>query len=77
MAKTKNKTRQFEIPKDFIGSFFGALEETDLAYELIEVNEDDELVVDIEYDSNERGDIMNLIELLDDYYEEVEIEDEE
>ena len=53
------------------------MEETDLTYELIEVNEDDELVVDIEYDSNERDDVMNLIELLDDYYEKVEVEDEE
>lgn len=76
MAKTQNKTRQFEIPKDFIGSFLGALEETDLVYDLIEVNEDDELVVEIEYDSKERDDVMNLIELLDDYYEEVEVEDE-
>ena len=74
MAK-QNKTRQFEIPKDFIGYFFGALEETDLAYELIEVNEDNELIVDVEYDSNERDDVMNLIELLDDYYEEVEDEE--
>lgn len=77
MAKAQNKTRQFEIPKVFIGTFFGALEGAELAYELIEVNEDDELVVDVEYDSNERDDVMNLIELLDDYYEEVEVEDEE
>lgn len=77
MTKTQNKTRRFEIPKDFIGSFFGALEETDLAYDLIEVNEDDELVVEIEYDSKERNAVMNLIELLDDYYEENEVEDEE
>lgn len=74
MAK-QNKTRQFEIPKDYIGSFFGALEDTDLAYELIEVNEDDELVIEVEYDSNGRDDVMNLIELLDEYYEEVEDEE--
>jgi hypothetical protein len=74
MAK-QNKTRQFEIPKDYIGTFFGALDDTDLAYELIEVNEDDELVIEVEYDSNERDDVMNLIELLDDYYEEVESEE--
>lgn len=74
MAK-QNKTRQFEIPKDYIGSFFGALEDTDLAYELIEINEDDELVIEVEYDSNGRDDVMNLIELLDEYYEEVEDEE--
>ncbi|MBA3705501.1 MAG: hypothetical protein H0W84_06250 [Bacteroidetes bacterium] len=70
MAK-QNKTRQFEIPKNFIGTFFGALENADLTYELIEISEDDELVIEVEYDSNERDDVMNLIELLDDYYEEV------
>ncbi len=71
MAK-QNKTRQFEIPKDYIGTFFGALDDTELSYELIEVSEDGELVVDIEYDPNERNDVMNLIELLDDYYQEAE-----
>lgn len=74
MAK-ENKTRQFEIPKDFIGNFFGALENTDLAYELVEVNDDEGLVIEVEYNSNERDDVMNLIELLDDYYEEVEVEE--
>lgn len=73
MAK-QNKTRQFEIPKDFIGNFFGALNDTDLNYELVEISEDNELVIEVEYDSNERDDVMNLIELLDDYYEEVEEE---
>lgn len=73
MAK-QIKTRQFEIPKDYVGTFFGALDETDLEYGLVEINEEDELVIEIEYDSDERDDVMNLIELLDDYYEEVEDE---
>lgn len=73
MAK-QNKTRQFEIPKDFIGRFFSGLDDTDLNYELVQINEEEELVIEVEYDSNERDDVMNLIELLDDYYEEVEEE---
>lgn len=74
MAK-QNKTRQFEIPRDFIGTFFGALDQTDLAYELIEITEDEELVIELEYDEKERDEVMNLIELLDEYYEEVESEE--
>lgn len=77
MAKAQKKTRQFEIPRNFIGTFFGALDETDLAYELIELTEDEELVIEVEYDEKERDDVMNLIEVLDDYHAEVETEDEE
>lgn len=77
MAKTQKKTRQFDIPRNFIGTFFGALDETDLAYELIELTEDEELVIEVEYDEKERDDVMNLIEVLDDYHAEVEAEDEE
>ncbi len=77
MAKSQKKTRQFEIPRNFIGTFFGALDETDLAYELIELTEDEELVIEVEYDEKERDDVMNLIEVLDDYHAEVETEDEE
>lgn len=81
MAKReKNKTRQFEIPKDFIGTFFNQLEETELNYELIEIDEDNnDLVIEIEYSTDEREEVMNLIELLDEYSdgEEEETEEEE
>jgi hypothetical protein len=68
------RTRQFEIPQELIADFFTTAEQEDLEIELIEVNEDDELVVEIQYDNSERDSVMNLVELLDDYYGE---EDEE
>ncbi len=77
MAKAQKKTRQFEIPRDFIGTFFGALDQTDLAYELIEITEDEELVIEVEYNDKERDEVMNLIEVLDEFHAEVEDEDEE
>lgn len=77
MAKVQKKTRQFEVPRDFIGTFFGALDETDLAYELVELKEDQELVIEVEYDEKERDEVMNLIEVLDEFHAEVEEEDEE
>ena len=77
MAKKQSKTRLFEVPKDFIGSFFTALEETDLTSELIEVSEDDEIIVEIEYVEQQRDDVMNLIELLDEYLAQLDDEEEE
>ncbi len=77
MAKKQSKTRRFEVPKDFIGSFFTALEETDLSSELIEVSEDDEIIVEIEYVEQQRDDVMNLIELLDEYLAQLDDEEEE
>lgn len=80
MAKREeNKTRQFEIPKNFIGTFFTQLEETELNYELIDIDEDNnnDLIIAIEYSTDEREEVMNLIELLDEYLEGEEEETEE
>lgn len=79
MAKQETtKTRTFEIPKEFIGTFFSHLEDSDLNYELIEVDQDnDELILEVEYTTSQRDEVMNLIELLDDYLGEQEEEDEE
>lgn len=68
MAKQKNKTRQFEVPKEFIGTFFSHLEDTSLDYSVIEYDhDDDELIVHVDYAPDERDDVMNMIELLDEY----------
>ncbi|MBA3706042.1 MAG: hypothetical protein H0W84_09130 [Bacteroidetes bacterium] len=79
MAKTQKdtKTRQFEIPKGHIGIFFSYLGDCGLEYSLSEIDkENEELIVEVEYSPDERDEVMNLIELLDEYYEE-ETEQEE
>ena len=64
----QNKTRQFEIPKQLIGSFFSQLDDSDLEYSLVEIDEEnDELIIGIEYSPSERDEVMNLIELLDEW----------
>jgi len=69
----QNKTRQFEIPKQLIGSFFSQLDDSDLEYSLVEVNEEnEELTISIEYSPDERDEVMNLIELLDEWTNEEE-----
>lgn len=71
------RTKQFEVPKEIIRRFFTAVESRGLPIDLIEVNEDEELVVEIGYDKNDREAMMDLIDLLDDYHEENEEENEE
>lgn len=69
----QNKTRQFEIPKQLIGSFFSQLDDSDLEYSLIEVDEEnEELIIGVEYSPAERDEVMNLIELLDEWTNEEE-----
>jgi len=75
------RTRKFEIPQNIIPEFFQYAEQTELEVKLIGVNEDDvedTLEVEITYDDKERKEVMNLIELIDDYLrEQEELEEEE
>ncbi len=72
MAKKENiKTRQFDVPKDFIGTFFSELEESGLSYEVIEYDTDsEELITEIEYSPEQRDAVMDLIESIEEYFEE-------
>lgn len=74
MAKQEHiKTRTFEIPKDLLGEFFTQLEDNELEYELIDVNQDDdELEITVTYSESQKGIVMDLIELIDDYFSENE-----
>jgi hypothetical protein len=71
------RTKQFEIPKEMIALFFDQADEFELETELVEVNEEEELVVDVHYDTNEKEEVMSLVELLEDYYNEAEEEEQE
>ena len=66
MAKQeKIKTRTFESPKALLGEFFTQLEENELEYELVEVNQDDdELEITVTYSEHQKGNVMDLIELV-------------
>ena len=79
MAKQeKTKTRTFDIPKDLLGEFLTLLEENELEYELIDVNQDDdELEIAVTYSESQKGIVMDLIELIDDYFSETDENEEE
>lgn len=75
--KIQTRKRQFEIPKDFVKTFLGHVDDAGLEYTLSEVDEDENLIIYVEYSSDEKEDIMNLIELLDEYFEDTEGEENE
>jgi len=47
------RTRYFEVPVEIIGDFFTKADAAKLEIELVEVNQDEELVVKVEYDDEE------------------------
>lgn len=71
------RTKQFEVPKEMIALFFDQADESELETELVQVNEEEELVVDVHYDTNEKEEVMSLVELLEDYNNEAEEEEQE
>lgn len=75
--KIKPRRRQFEVPKEFVKTFLDHVEDTGLEYTLSEVDEHENLVIYVEYSSEAREDIMNLIEVLDEYLEQEEEEESE
>ncbi len=68
------RTRTFEVPQNIIPEFFQYAEKTELGVELMRVIEGDEdddedvLEVEITYEDSERKEVMNLVELIDDYF---------
>lgn len=75
--KIQTRKRKFEVPKEFVKTFLTHVEDTGLEYTLSEVDEDENLVIYVEYSSEEKDEIMNLIEVLDEYLEEDEQEETE
>ena len=68
------RTKQFEVPKEMIALFFDQADDSELETELVEVNEDEELVVNVNYEESEKSEVMSLVELLEDHFSELEEE---
>lgn len=72
------RSKEFEVPTDFINEFAEALAEHELTNEINGVTEDGDILIEISYEKNERASVFALTELLDDYYEdEEELEEED
>jgi len=64
--KTKTmKTRTCEVHVDSIVEFAELLEENNLSNTIHGTNEDDEIIIDVHYESGERQAVFKLMELLD------------
>lgn len=59
------KTRTFEVPVDMMVEFAGIIEENDLDNTIKGTNEDDEIIVEVNYEPDERLSVFELMELLD------------
>ena len=64
------KTKQFEVAQEQIVAFCELIEEHELENQIIGTNDENEIVIDVNYEDKERSAVMELIELI-----EVEEED--
>lgn len=59
------KTRSVEVPVDSIVEFAEILEENNLNNTIQGKNDDDEILIDVHYEPEERQAVFELMELLD------------
>ncbi len=59
------KKRNFLVPEDSIVEFAEAVETNQLTNTIAGTTEDDEIIIEIEYEQDERGAILDLMEVLD------------
>ncbi len=71
------RTKEFEVPSDFIEEFAEALAENELTNEINGVTEDGDILIEVSYEKEERAAVFALTELLDDYYDDEEESEEE
>lgn len=74
---SKIRTKEFQVPSDFIEEFAEALAENELTNEINGVTEDGEILIEVSYEKEERAAVFALTELLDDYYDNEEESEEE
>lgn len=59
------KKRSFNVAIDSMLEFCAVLESNELSNEIVGVTDDDEIIIQVSYDSSERAAIFELIEITD------------
>jgi len=59
------KTRTFEVPADSMTEFAEIIGNNDLDNTIQGINDDEEIIVDVHYEADERQAVFELMELLD------------
>ncbi|MBX7206531.1 MAG: hypothetical protein K1X81_13995 [Bacteroidia bacterium] len=70
MANNNPRSRKFDVPTQLLAEFFTATDEYELEIELVEIPDPDTLCVEVSYHPSQRDVVMNLIELIDEYEQE-------
>lgn len=76
IKKENMRTKEFEVPTDFITEFAEALAEHELTNEINGVTEEGDIIIEVSYEKPDRANVFALTELLDDYYENEEESEE-
>jgi hypothetical protein len=71
------KSRRFDVSQKLLGQFFTMVDERAVGSEVEELTEDGKLVVRIDYDDDDREDVMSMIELIDAYEAEQTKDDDQ
>ena len=59
------KTRTFEVPADSITEFAEIIGNNELDNTIQGINDDEEIIIDVHYEADERQAVFELMELLD------------
>ncbi len=70
------RTKQFEIPTELIAEFAEVLSNNELNNSINGVNEEGEILITVAYEKDERETVFELSELVDDYKDQNEEEDD-
>jgi hypothetical protein len=72
------RTRKFEVNKGLLAEFFKKVDKAELDTQLLDINRDgDTLLVGVAYESSDRDTITKLDELVEDFNDEGEDDDNE
>jgi len=66
------KTKELNVPKEVIEEFANLLAEHNITNEIQGTTDNEEIIVKVEYENEERQSIFELMELIDDFNSEDE-----
>ncbi len=68
------KTKTYEVPADLMPDFAKVVEEWDLPCSVMGVNDGEEIILEVDFEANEKDAIHQLTYLIDEYWEQEEEE---
>jgi hypothetical protein len=63
------RTKSYEVPADLMPDFAKIVEEWDIACSVIGVNEDEMVILEVDYEPEEKEAIHELADLIEEYWE--------